>query len=453
MDDAWGTAEQIRTEQLSPIEAVDDAIARIEKLNPELNAVIVERFDRARAEAVDPDLPDGPLRGVPYVLKDLDALMAGEPHAGGIRAVKEAGYAPDVDAVFVARLRAAGAVCVGKSNTPELGLIPTTEPAAWGPSRNPCDTTRTPGGSSGGSGAAVAGGMVPFGHGNDGGGSVRIPAAHCGLVGLKPSRGRIPEWPEAVAFWDGLVAQGVLTRTARDHALLYDVLAGPATGDVHTAPDLPPVERPLRVGLLTNVPDGATATDPACVAAAERAAQLLEAAGHHVEAAHPPALADPAVTTWFLPCYGAWTAHDLDVWGRRIGRALTADDVEPLTWAIADVGRAVSGSMYLDAIAGLRDYARRVQSWWDEGWDLLVTPTTPEPAPPLGTYDSPSDNPLQGAFRAAITIAYTVPFNISGQPAISLPVHTTDDDLPVGAQLVARYGADRLLLRLAEQLT
>src|SRR5687768_1348054 len=186
MDDAWGTAERIRAGELSPTEAVDDAIACIEKLNPEVNAVVVERFDRARAEAADPDLPDGPLRGVPWVVKDLDVLFAGERHAGGIRAAWEAGYVPTEDSVLVERLRAAGAICVGKTNTPELGLIPTTEPEATGPSRNPHDLTRSTGGSSGGSAAAVAGGMVPIGHANDGGGSIRIPASECGLVGLKP---------------------------------------------------------------------------------------------------------------------------------------------------------------------------------------------------------------------------------------------------------------------------
>ena len=450
VEDACATAELVRTGQASPAEMIDAAIERIEKLNPELNAVIVDRFEQARKEAAG-DLPDGPLRGVPWVVKDLDVLIAGSPHFGGIRGVRDAGYTARDDSVLVERLRAAGAVCVGKTNTPELGLIPTTEPEAFGPSRNPHDPTRSTGGSSGGSAAAVASGMVPIGHANDGGGSIRIPASECGLVGLKPSRGRIPQWPEAAEFWAGLVMQGFVTRTVRDTALLYEITTGPATGDLHTPPDLPVEDRPLRIGLHTSVPEVPT-TDPECVAAVERAARLLEDAGHVVEAAHPQALADPAVINWFLPCYAAWTAHDLDMWGTRIGRPLTADDVELLTWSLAEMGRTLTAAQYLDALHGLHGFSRRVQSWWDEGWDLLLTPTIPEVPPVLGSFASTPDNPLGGAFRAALVIPFCVPFNITGQPAISLPLHRTDDGLPVGVQLVARYGADRLLLRLAADL-
>lgn len=446
--DAFETAAVVQRGEASPLEVVDAAIARIEKLNPELNAVVFERFDKARAEARS--LPDGPLRGVPWVIKDLDVQLAGEPYTGSIRGVDAAGYIETQDSVLVQRMRAAGAVCVGKTNTPELGLIPTTEPDLRGPSRNPHDPTRSTGGSSGGSAAAVASGMVPVGHANDGGGSIRIPASECGLVGLKPSRGRIPQWPEAAEFWAGLVMQGFVTRTVRDSALLYDVTTGPATGDLHTPPDLPADERPLRVGLYTSLAE--LPTQPECVAAVEHTARLLEGLGHAVEPAHPPALADPGLTTWFLPCYAVWTAHDLDLWGERIGRALGPDDVEPLTWTLAEMGRTVSGAQYLDALAHLHDYSRRVQSWWDEGWDLLLTPTIPEVPPPLGTFVTAPDNPLGGAFRSAQVIPYCVPFNITGQPAISLPLHTTDDGLPVGTQLVARYGADRLLLTLAAHL-
>lgn len=448
--DAWGTAELVRRGEASPAEVVDAAIERIERANPELNAVIVERFDAARKEAVG-DLPDGPLRGVPWVVKDLDVLVAGLPYAGGFLGLKDAGYDPGVDSVLVERMRAAGAVCVGKTNTPELGLIPTTEPLGHGPSRNPHDPTRSTGGSSGGSAAAVASGMVPLGHANDGGGSIRIPAAHCGLFGLKPSRGRIPQWPEAAEFWGGMVMQGFVTRTARDSALVYGVVAGPVPGDIHTPPDLPVPERPLRVGLLTQAPDGSIPTDPACVAAAERAAALLEGAGHHVEAAAPAALAEPALVVHFLPCYASWTAHDVDLWGEHVGRVLTADDVEPTTWTLAEMGRTVSAAQYLAALAGLRDYSRRVQEWWED-FDILVTPTVTEPPPPLGSFASTPDNPLGAVLRAGAVIPFVVPFNVTGQPAVSVPVHRSADGLPVGAQLVARYGADQLLLKLAADL-
>jgi amidase len=302
--------------------------------------------------------------------------------------------------------------------------------------------------------------MVPVAHASDGGGSIRIPASECGLVGLKPSRGRVPLWPDVAEGWGGMAVQGAVSRSVRDMAAMLDVAAGPCPGDLHTPPrPLRPYRDEvgadpgrLRVGLLTAAPNQAVATDPECVAAAEGTARLLESLGHTVEPEHPSALADPGIAQAFLPCYGTWTALHLDWWGRLLGRPLTADDVEPATWAVAEVGRGVSGTQFVAALYAIHAYGARVQAWWEEGWDLLVTPTVSEPPPPLGDYAAPPDNPFWPITRSIVEVAYTIPFNMTGQPAISLPLHWTADGLPVGTQLVAAYGREDLLLRVAAQL-
>ena len=457
--DATGQAELVSSGQALPRELVDAAIGRVEKLNGELNAVVTQLFEKARV-AAEGALPQGPLRGVPFLLKDLGALSEGDPYAEGVKAARTAGYLADHDSVVTERFRAAGLVFVGRTNTPELGLVPATEGEAYGPCRNPWDTTRSTGGSSGGSAAAVASGMVPVAHASDGGGSIRIPASACGLVGLKPSRGRVPLWPEVAEGWGGMAVEGVVSRSVRDTAVMLDVAGGSCPGDLHTPP---PPRRPyrhevgadpgrLRVGLLTTAPDPSIASHPECVAAAEGAARLLESLGHGVEPQYPRALADPDISQAFLPCYGTWTALHLDWWGQLLGRALTAEDVEPATWAVAELGRTVSGTQFVASLYAMHQYSARVQRWWAEGWDLLVTPTIPEPPPPLGEYAAQPDNPLWPVTRAVVEVAYTIAFNITGQPAVSLPLHWTTDGLPVGVQLVAAYGREDLLLRVAGQL-
>jgi amidase len=457
--DATAQADLVRSGQVTPAELVDAAIERVEKLNGELNAVVTRLYEQARAAASGP-LPDGRLRGVPFLLKDLGALSAGDPYAGGVKAARAAGHVADHDSVLTQRFRAAGLVVLGRTNCSELGLLPTTEAEAYGPARNPWGTGHSTGGSSGGSAAAVASGMVPVAHASDGGGSIRIPASECGLVGLKPSRGRVPLWPDLAEAWGGMVAQLVVSRSVRDTATLLDVAAGPCPGDLHTPP---PPARPwaeevgadpgsLRVGLLTAVPDGTVPTDPACAAAAEGAARLLESLGHAVEPAWPPALVEPQLTRWFLPCYGTWTALELDWWSRQLGRPLGPGDVEACTWAVAEMGRQVSATQYLEGLYALHRYSAGVQEWWADGWDLLLTPTISEPPPALGQYAATPDEPLWPVTRAILEVAYTIPFNLTGQPAISLPLHQTEDGLPVGVQLVAAYGREDLLLRVAAQL-
>lgn len=458
--DATAQAELVRTGAASPSELIDDAIARVEKLNPELNAVIHERFEKARAEAAGP-LPDGPFRGVPFVVKDLTAGEAGQPFHGGIKAAKEAGVRADHDTMLIERFRAAGLVCVGRTNTPEIGLVPTTEPAAYGPARNPWNTRHSTGGSSGGSAAAVASGMTAIGHANDGGGSIRIPASECGLVGLKPSRGRVPLLPDDIESWAGLVAELAVTRSVRDTATILDAVSAPHTGALHTPPAPPDGSflaavsrepRQLRIGVLVDSPDGATPTHPECAEAARATAMALSQLGHTVEDAAPPGLVNAELITSFLPCFGSWTAAELDHWGARVGRPLSADDVEPGTWAIAEIGRGTTAVQYLAGLGQLQKYSAQIQQWWADGWDVLITPTIPEPPPELGQFTATADNPLAGVFRAAGIVPYTAPFNITGQPAISLPMAQSASGLPMGVQLVGAYGREDVLLSVAAQL-
>ncbi len=458
--DATGQAELVRRGEARPAELVEAAIARIEKVNPQLNAVILPLFDKARQMAASAELPDGPFRGVPFLLKDLDAFSAGDPYHAGSRFLRAADWKPDRDSYVVQKLRAAGFVILGKTNTPELGLNVTTEPLAYGPTRNPWDPTRSTGGSSGGSAAAVAAGMVPAAHASDGGGSIRIPASECGLVGLKPSRGRVSLGPEYGEFWNGLVVAHAVTHSVRDSAAILDAIAGPMPGDPYTAP---PPARPfreevgeppgrLRIGILDHVPGGRTTLHPDCVAAVREAARLLDSLGHIVEESYPAAIAE---TEEFLPHFftliASWTAAALDELSARTGKPLDRGQFEPTTWAFAELGRACPASQYVAAVQSLERFTRRMASWWDQGFDLLLTSTLGEPPPRLGELRPPPDNPL-GTDRALALIPFTAQFNITGQPAISLPLHWSAGGLPIGVQLVAAYGREDLLLRIAAQL-
>jgi len=306
----------------------------------------------------------------------------------------------------------------------------------------------------------VAAGLVPVGHANDGGGSIRIPASECGLVGLKPTRGRVSSGPEFGDVMGGLTCELVVSRSVRDTATVLDAVHGMEPGDPYTAP--PPV-RPyleevgadagrLRIGLMTDSPGGTVAVHPDCVAAAEAAGRLLESLGHEVELSHPKALDHPDYTGHFITNWAAGAAWNLDYWSRRTGTEIGESDVEPLTWALAEVGRSSNAAAWLWAREWLQVNAREIAAWWTEGHDLLLTPTIAEPPPKLGSFDSPEGNPLLGLFRAAEVVPFTPPFNGTGQPAISLPLHWNADGLPIGVQLVAPFGREDVLLRVAAQL-
>jgi amidase len=454
--DVTAQAELVRRGEVQPVELVDAAIRRIERVDRRINAVITPLFEKARRAAVAP--PDGPFRGVPFLLKDLDVYSAGDPYHAGSRFLRDLEWVADHDSYFVDKLRRAGLVFVGKTNTPELGLAVTTEPEAYGPSRNPWNTEHSTGGSSGGSGAAVAARLVAAAHASDGGGSIRIPASECGVVGLKPSRGRVSLGPDYGEYWHGLVISHVVTRTVRDCAGLLDVVAGAMPGDPYTAPASlrpfaaevgAPQER-LRVGFVTEVPSGVTRLHASCVTATRNAARALESLGHAVEASHPAALAEVEATGHFMTVITCWTAAAFAEWWAKTGREVGERDVEPTTWQFAALGRACPSARYIAAVESMHAWSRRMAEWWSD-FDLLVTPTLGESPPRLGEMLPPQDNPL-GTERALGLIPFTWPFNVTGQPAISLPLHWTDDGLPVGVQLVAASYREDMLLRVASQL-
>jgi amidase len=456
--DATAQAELVRTGDASPIELVDAAIAAVEKLNPELNAVIHTLFDSARA-AAQGALPDGPFRGVPTLFKDLFCGVEGDPLHEGMRFLKDANWRSDHTDALAQRFVDAGFVCVGRTNSPELGLVPTTEPEAYGPSRNPWDTTRTTGGSSGGSAAAVASGMVAVAHANDGGGSIRIPASCCGLVGLKPSRGRSSLGPDYNTLDDMLVVEHCVTRTVRDTAGVLDVLHGTSAGDTVAAPA---PHRPfaeevgadpgrLRIGLIGHNPLGTGDIHPDCVAATRDTAKLLESLGHTVEEVYPAAIAQPELIGHFTTLWSVTLVYNLRYWERKVGREITAADVEPLTWTLAEMGRAVSAPDYVDAQHVVGQLGRELALWFASGYDLLLTPTLGEPPVRLGEFSTP-DEPFLGFLRAGTFVPFTPLANMAGTPAISLPMWWNEQGLPVGTQLMAAYGREDLLLRVASQL-
>jgi amidase len=453
--DATAQAELVRLGQVRAGDLVDAAIARVEALDPQLNAFTSTRFERARSEAGG-DLPEGPFRGVPFALKDLSCSLAGEPSYDGVPVLARQDFRADVTSNLAARFQAAGLVIVGRTGTPELGIMPTTEALAFGPTHNPWKLGHTPGGSSGGSAAAVAAGIVPFAHASDGGGSIRIPAACCGLVGLKTSRGRTSVGPASDDLARPLSVQFAVTRSVRDAAALLDAVAGPATGDPIT-PVAPPSRfasqvntepSRLRIGLMTTMPGTSDDVNPECVAAATALADLLERAGHTVERTHPAPMDEVERMSAFVPIWSAMAAANLMAIGRKIGRDVTSDDVEPLTWWLAERGRAVTGGEILDALSAMGRWSRRFLQWWDEGWDLLLTPTLGELPPEHGVLQTPKD-PIAGFARGGTFTPFTPVANQTGQPAISLPIATSRSGLPVGAHLVAAPGREDLLLQVA----
>jgi amidase len=458
--DGVAQAELVRTRKASPAELVDAAIDRIERVNPKLNAVIHRFFERAREQARDGALPDGPFRGVPFLLKDLFGHTQGDPMHFGARFLKESDFRVPHDSYLAGKFRAAGLVFLGRTNVPELGILPTTESDAYGPARNPWNPEHSTGGSSGGSAAAVASGMVPAAHANDGGGSIRIPASECGLVGLKPSRGRTSFGPDIGVGVGGLGAEGVVTRTVRDTAALLDVAQGYMPGDPYTAP---PPARPyrdeigaspgrLRIGVMTTSPAGSTAVHPECLRAAEQGGRLLAELGHTVDAGHPDALDDLEVGRHFSVMYAVQLVGTMTFFERLVGRPLVASDFDPFNWALSELGRGLSVAQYLETEEWIAVFTRRVAAWWSAGFDLLLTPTLPEPPPRLGYFKPDAVDPTSTGLRASAFASFTSPFNMTGQPAITLPLHWSADGLPVGVQLVAAYGREDLLLRVAAQL-
>jgi amidase len=454
--DATSQAALVRRGEVTPAELTEAAISRIERLNPRLNAVITPTFARARAQAAAGP-PDGPFTGVPYLLKDLAIEDAGVRFTEGSRFL--ASHVSRHDQELTRRLRAAGLVICGKTNTPEFGLQPTTEPLLHGPARNPWDLTRTTGGSSGGSAAAVAAGMVPFAHGNDLGGSLRFPASCCGLFGFKPSRARNPLGPEYGDVGAGFAVEHALTRSVRDSAALLDATAGPAPGDPYPSWPAPAGgfaaaagcdPGRLRVAYTSRTPDGQPA-HPDCVAALDDAASLLAALGHELTEADLPGL-DERTGQAIEVAYGAFVSWVVAYWARAVGREPGEDDLEPYTWAMWQQGRAVTSGAYLMAIMHLQAFARVVAGFFAH-YDVWLTPTLAAPPLPLGAMVSTRDDPWRVARVGGPFVAFpAIVANITGAPAMSVPLHWSAAGLPIGVHALGPTGADGSLFALAGQL-
>jgi amidase len=438
----------VRKKEVQPLELVEAAIARIERLNPTLNAVITPMFDLARAVAAK-KLPQGPFRGVPFLLKDILGAHAGVRMTLGSKLLQD--FVPDRDSELVVRCKRAGLVILGRTNTPEFGSLPTTEPLLFGPCRNPWDTGHTPGGSSGGSAAAVASGMVPMAHGNDGGGSIRIPASCCGLFGLKPTRARNPLGPDFGDIMGGLVVEHALTRSVRDSAALLDETMGPDVGDPYWAP---PPARPyleevgadpgrLKIAFSTQAANG-VAVHADCVQAVEEAAKLCTELGHEVEEAAPTLNAEMLIHA-FSVMWSAGTASTLKALGA------TRDQVEPLSWALKEMSDQFSAADYILAVQILQGISREVARFF-QNHDVMLTPTLSEPPLPLGSFDALPDDPLYGFARSIAFACFTPLCNMTGQPGMSVPLFWNADNLPVGSQFIGRFGDEATLFRLAAQL-
>jgi amidase len=452
--DATAQADLVRRGELTPQDLVEAAIARIEAVNPQLDAVLRTRFDQARADAAG-ELPDGPFRGVPILLKDLGCTVAGEPTTFGLGPLRDLAW--PVTSYLADQFRAAGFVHLGRTNVPELGTTVTTEPRSFASARNPWHTGHSTGGSSGGSAAAVASGMVPVAHANDGGGSIRIPASECGLVGLKPTRGRVSQGPLIGEGWAGATIDGAVTRTVRDAAAVLDAISARMPGEPYYAPPWPGQLASevgadpgrLRIGLLDR-PGGEGFLDhPECRAAVVGTGRLLESLGHHVEESGPAAMFDPEFIQHFGLIIAADTETSMRAYETALGRPIADDEIEPRNAVYRAIGRSLDVVTYLQSRAWLGIWARRMADWWTDH-DLLVTPTVGAPPPELGWFTAAGAE-AEGQ-RVVSFIPYTAQFNMTGQPAVSLPLHWTPSGLPVGVQLVAGVGREDLLIRVAAQL-
>jgi|LakMenE01Jun11ns_1017448.scaffolds.fasta_scaffold9906410_2 amidase len=455
--DATAQSELVASGKVSPLEMVNAAIERVERYDSKLNALTYRWFEDARQLAASNNLPDGPFRGVPYLLKDLYAAEAGKPLSNGSKAYKSANYVSTEDTTLVARYKAAGLISIGRGNSPEFGSVPVTEPEAWGPTRNPWDLTRTSGGSSGGSASAVAAGIVPIAHASDGGGSIRIPAACCGLVGLKVSQGRISMGPYRDE--SNLGVEHCVSRTVRDSARLLDATHGPGIGDVIIAPTprRPFIEEVgadpgrLRIGMLDFNPRGGD-VHADCVEGVHKTAKLLESLGHHVEPGFPDIFSDNEIGRAFSMLWSTNMGTAIRRFSDALGREMTPDDIEAMNWAQAEFAKGVNGVDFSLAQASSILFRRAIQSWWTQGWDLLLTPTLAAPPLPIGSMPNNPERPMTPLMTAGAWVSFTSQFNISGQPAISLPLHRNADGLPIGMQLVAAYGREDVLIRVASQL-
>ena len=452
--DGLGLADLVAKKKIKPSELLDEALERAEKLNPKLNAIVYKDYERARAAAKG-KLPKGKFTGVPFLLKDIFALAEGIPTRQASR------FMPPIpwphDSYLTAKFKRAGLVVFGKTNTPEFGLVPTTESKLYGAARNPWNLAHSTGGSSGGSAAAVAAGILPLAHANDGGGSIRIPASCCGLVGLKPTRGRSSYGPDFAEVIDGLGVDLVVSRSVRDTAAALDAVAGFMPGDPYCAPPAPQSyldamkRRPkkLRVAFSTGKLDG-SALHPDCVAAVKRAAKLCADLGHEVEEA-TPALDQAVLIPMFMTLWSSNLAAGIDTVAQLTGQTAKAELFEGLTWGLYEAGRKVSASEYLRAKHGMNT-ASRIAAKFHDTYDMWLSATLGAPPVKLGTFDMDERDPQKSFAPLIDYVPFTAMQNVTGEPAINLPLYWNKEGLPVGVQFVGRFGDELGLLRLAAQL-
>jgi amidase len=473
--DGIGLAELVRKKEVKPSELVEEAISRIEKLNPQLNAIVYKMYELA-LKAASGDLPDGPFKGVPFLMKDIMMAYAGVPLTNGSRFFKD--YIPDHDSELVKRFKAAGIIVVGKTNTPEFGLVPITEPQLFGPTNNPWDLSRTPGGSSGGSAAAVAARMVPLAHAIDGGGSIRMPASCCGVFGLKPTRGRNPIGPDFGEAWRGLTCDHVLTRSVRDSAAMLDATAGPDVGAPYYA--VPPAHPflsevgtnpgKLRIAFTSKPFLGAT-VDKDCVKGLEATAKLCQDLGHEVVEAAPQ-IDGKSFARAFLMIVCVETRATIEEAEVLLNRKASFKDFEPSTWVLGLLGKQCRAAEFSKTLNLAQLTARQIGQFFEK-YDVLLTPTLAMPPVATGTLQPKGIRAvamkLLGRLNAGELInrlsgidvlaqhvfefmPYTPLFNVTGQPAMSVPLYWNDAGLPIGMQFVSRYGDEATLFRLASQL-
>jgi amidase len=473
--DGLGLAELVRKKDVTPLELCEEAIQRIDKINPTINAVIYRMDEQARKAAAGP-IPQGPFSGVPFLCKDLVSAIAGVPMTRGSKSCRN--DVPTVDSEMARRYRAAGLIVLGKTNTPEFGLMGITEPELHGPTRNPWNPDHTPGGSSGGSGAAVAARFVPLASGGDGGGSIRIPSSCCALFGLKTTRGRNPLGPESGEIWQGAEVEGVLTRSVRDSAAILDATNGADPGAPYILPipsrpyltDAGQDPRPLKIGFTIQSPLKAD-VHPECVEAVHNAAKLLESLGHIVDEAKPD-IDGEALGKSYMMMYFGEVAADIAELKSVVGRPLNHHDTEEATWALNLLGRAFSAGDFVLAMRQWNTFSRRMAKF-HETYDLYLTPTIACLPPRIGELQQkPAEqfflkliNSLNmgGLLKASgITdmlatkglskMPFTQLANLTGQPAMSVPLHWSKEGLPCGVQFIGRFGEESLLFQLAGQL-
>ena len=467
--DAIDLSELIRKGEITPAELLETTIHRIENMNPKINAVIYKMYDQARAtaeiwssDAKTKKTSDSTFCGIPFLLKDLIAESKDTPLSDGSRAVHS--YISKLDSEIVKRYKASGLIIVGKSNSSEFGVMPTTEPSIHGSTFNPCDLNLAPGGSSGGSAAAVAAGIVPMAHGSDGGGSIRIPASCCGIFGLKPTRGRNPLGSLFGDLGGGIIHEHAVTLTVRDSAALLDVTSGTDLGDPYYAP---PIERPfleeikndvghLKIGFLTSVPEGwneGTALHPDCDAAVRDAAKLCEDLGHDVEEVSAVQLSHSNLPQTFVLIFSCFVEHVIAYWERELGKKIGQNELEPPTWDLYQESLKTTGGAYLTAKEELQRFSRKIANWYQkENYDLLLSPTMRIPPTKIGSFQPSPDDPMKWIKIALSFVAFTRTQNITGEPAMSVPLFWNKDNVPIGVQFAGRFGDEATLFRLAAQL-